>query len=293
MTAAPVRSDAALRVRRLAFAHPGRTVLEGVDLDLVSGEVLSLLGSNGAGKSTLLRLLLGLLRPDRGEVRLAGRALATYPRSELAQHLAYVPQAHAALFPYTVRDLVLMGRLPVHGMFKAATPRDRAAADLAMEQLGVAHLAARPCTELSGGERQLVLIARAVAQGARFVVLDEPAAGLDYGNQMRLLLRMRLLATQGYAVLQTTHQPEHALLVSTRVALLERGRIVDDGSPRAVVTAAAIERLYGIAVAAFHSEQGHTAFHPLALDPGGRDVPDRPDLGPASPARLSPLSFDS
>ena len=266
----------ALRARGVAFAYQNRTVLQDVNLDLVPGEVMSLLGSNGAGKSTLMRLLLGLLRPDRGEILLAGEALFSYRRTALARLLAYVPQAHATLFPYTVRDLVLMGRLPVRGMFRPVMHQDRAAATLAMEQLGVLALADRPCTELSGGELQLVLIARAVAQGARFLVLDEPTAGLDYGNQIRLLERMRLLADQGYAVLQTTHQPEHALLVSTRVALLEQGRIVDEGPPHAVVTAAAMQRLYGIGVAAFHSPHGHTAFYPLSLAPRRQNFLDQP-----------------
>lgn len=253
-----------LCVRGLAFAYGRRAILSGIDLDLAPGDVLSLLGSNGAGKSTLLRLLMGFERPQAGSVLLDGEPLHAQGRQAVAQRLAYVPQAHAALFPYRVQDVVLMGRIPARGLFHAARPQDHELALQAMQRLGIAHLALRPYTEVSGGERQMVLIARALAQGARILVLDEPTAGLDYGNQMRLLEHMRGLAHQGYAVLQTTHHPDHALIASTRVVLLEGGRIVDEGRPCDVITPASMRLLYGIEVTAFQSPQGHKAFYPTA-----------------------------
>lgn len=248
----------------LHFAYRGRPVLAGAGLSLGAGELVSLLGANGAGKSTLLRLLLGFVRPQRGEVRLAGRPLHAYPRRQLAQRLAYVPQLHQAPFPYSVREVVLLGRLPATGLLRPPGQADRETVEAVLERLGIAHLAGRAYTEISGGERQLALIARALAQGAKILVLDEPMSGLDYGHQMRLLERLRSLAREGYAILKTTHHPEHALLASTRVALLRGGGIEADGPPQEVVTPAAIERLYGVRVEA-HRCGPHTAFFPASL----------------------------
>ena len=208
--------------------------------------MLALLGGNGAGKSTLLRLLLGLLRPSSGEVRLNERPLSAWPRRALARELAYVPQLHQAPFPYRVREVVLLGRLPSHGLLAAPCRADHQAADAALAELELTALAERRYTELSGGERQRVLIARALAQGARLLVFDEPSNGLDYGGQLRLLARMRRLAQAGHGVLFTTHHPDHARQAADRVALLAAGRIDADGAPAEVLTEAAVAGLYGL-----------------------------------------------
>lgn len=252
-----------LAARQVNYGWHGQTVLRGVDFAFGAGEMVSLLGANGAGKSTLLRLLLGLLSPRQGLVSLDGRPLGMWRRRELAQQLAYVPQVHAMPFPYRVREVVAMGRLPANGLFGASDSDDRQRVDDVLARLGIAHLAERPYTEVSGGERQLTLIARALAQGARVLVLDEPVTGLDFGHQLRLLTLLQELAADGYAILQTTHHPEHALLASSRVALLIDGRIEADGLPAEVVTPAGIRRLYGVEVATFQSPLGHTAFYPL------------------------------
>lgn len=256
---------ASLRARDVHFAFRQRLVLTGANLDLHTGEVVALLGANGAGKSTLLRLLLGLLRPTSGEVRLEERALGRWNRREIARRLAYVPQVHATPFPYTVHEVVLLGRLPAGSLFRAPGREDREMADSVLERLGIAHLATRPYTEISGGERQLTLIARALAQGARLLILDEPATGLDYGHQLRLLERLGRLAGEGYGVLMTTHHPEHALIASTRVLLMRSGRIEADGTPADVVTAATIQQLYGVRVDALHAADGRcVTFRPAA-----------------------------
>lgn len=258
----------------LHFAYRGRQVLTGASLSLQSGDVVSLLGTNGAGKSTLLRLLLGFNAPHQGEVLLAGKPLHSYPRRKIARHIAYVPQVHVTPFPYLVREVVLLGRLPATGLSRAPSRADYEIAGTVLERLGIPHLAGRAYTEISGGERQLTLIARALAQGARTLVLDEPMNGLDYGHQLRLIERLRGLAAEGYAVLKTTHHPEHALLASTRVALLCDGRIEADGPPARVVTPAAIERLYGVRVEA-HRCGPHTAFFPsttVAIQPRSGDL---------------------
>lgn len=232
----------------LSFKRGQQTVLEGVDLSLSSGDMLALLGVNGAGKTTLLRCLLGLLKPSEGQVTLEGKALSDWPRHQLARHLAYVPQAHVAPFPFSVREVVALGRLPHQRLLQAETQADAEAVGLALEQLSITALAQRPYTELSGGERQLTLIARALAQGARLLIMDEPVSGLDFGHQIRLLRHLERLAAQGYGILQTTHYPDHALAYANRVAVLHQGRIEADDVPTQVITVERIRRLYQIDV---------------------------------------------
>lgn len=247
----------------LRFAYGAREVLRGVSLRVRPGEILSLLGANGSGKTTLLRLLLGLARPKSGQVTLNGRPLRHYPRLELARHLAYVPQTHVTPFPYRVRDIVVLGRVPHTGLVRSPGRRDNEIAMEVLERLGIGDLADRPYTDISGGERQLTLIARALAQGARVLILDEPVSGLDYGNQLRFLAHLRALAADGYAIVKATHHPDHALLVSTRVALLCDGALVLDGPAEEVVTPATLRRAYGVEVTAFHAPGGAaTSFYP-------------------------------
>jgi iron complex transport system ATP-binding protein len=250
------------------FAYAGRGVLRGVTLTVRPGEVLSLLGANASGKTTLLRLLLGLARPKAGRIALNGKPLAHYPRRELARYLAYVPQTHVSPFPYKVREVAVLGRLPHTGLMRSPTRRDYEVVMEILERLGIADLAERPYTEISGGERQLTLIARALAQGAHILILDEPVSGLDYGNQLRFLAHLRSLAADGYAIVKATHHPEHALLASTRVALLCGGTIVLEGPPAEVVTPATIQQIYGVEVSAFHAPHGEaTAFYPSRINP--------------------------
>jgi iron complex transport system ATP-binding protein len=232
----------------LSFSYGGRDVLREVTLEVRRGEVLALLGPNGSGKTTLLKLLLGLLRPSAGVVRLRGRDMRRVARRDLARELAYVPQVHRAAFAYTVLDVVLMGRMP-HATFTARYGEtDRRIAREALEKLGAGGLAERPYTEVSGGERQLALIARAMAQGARVLVMDEPTSALDYGNQLRLLERMALLARQGLGFVFSTHHPDHALAVADRVVMITRGAVLHEGPPGEVVTAASLRELYGVEV---------------------------------------------
>lgn len=252
-----------IEARDIHFAYRGRRVLSGATLALAAGELVCLLGANGAGKSTLLKIMLGLLRPQRGTVSADGQPMTDIGRRRLAQLVAYVPQVHAAPFPYTVREVALMGRLPATGMFKAPGAGDRAAVDAALGHLGIGRLADRPYTEVSGGERQLVLIARALAQEARLLVMDEPLAGLDYGHQLRLLERLERLADEGYGVLMTTHDPDQPLAGCQRVALLSDGRIAVDGPPQEALTPDAIHRLYGVCVELLRGADGRgIAFRP-------------------------------
>jgi iron complex transport system ATP-binding protein len=249
----------------LAFDRGARKVLDGASLVVGSGEVVALLGANGSGKTTLLRLMMGFLPPARGRVLLDGLAMETLGRRAIARRLAYVAQSHAAPFPYLVRDVVALGRLPRKSWFAAANARDGACVDEVMRRLKISHLAERPYTEISGGERQLALIGRALAQGAEILVFDEPMTGLDFGAQLRLIALLRELAAEGKGVVMSTHHPEHAHWACDRVALLEKGRIGDEGPPDMVLTATAIERLYGVKVEALETETGRKAFAPRVL----------------------------
>jgi len=237
-----------LAAEQLGFGYRGRLVGSGVSLDIRNGEVLCLLGPNGGGKTTLMKTLLGLLPPIAGRVRLDGRDIAEMSRRELARIIGYVPQAHLAFFPFTVSDVVLMGRNAHIGLFAAPSRADRVVAERALATLGVAHLGERVYTEISGGERQLVLIARALAQEPRILIMDEPTASLDFGNQLRVLQQIAALARSGIAVVFSTHDPDHVFLCGDRVALLHDGGMEAVGAPEAVVTAEALKRLYGVEV---------------------------------------------
>jgi ABC-type cobalamin/Fe3+-siderophores transport system ATPase subunit len=237
-----------LEARALGYGYPGRAVGRGLDLALAPGEVLCVLGPNGGGKTTLFRTVLGLLPAQEGDLRLEGHALADLARGEIARRMGYVPQGTAAQFAFTVRDAVLMGRTAHIGLFAAPGAADRAAAERAIEALGIGDLAERVLTELSGGERQLAMIARALAQGARALVLDEPTASLDFGNQVRVLREVRRLAAEGYAVVFSSHDPGQAFLAASRVLLLARGGAYRQGAPEEVITAENLRQVYGVEV---------------------------------------------
>ena len=239
-----------LDVRALGIGHGRRRVLSEVSFTLERGELLCLLGPNGGGKTTLLRSLLGLLPPQAGEVRLLDRPLAGWSRNALARHIGYVPQAHAGLFAFTVLDIVLMGRAAQVGRFAMPSAADRAIAMCCLETLGIAALAGRVYTKISGGERQLALIARALAQEPAILLLDEPTASLDFGNQIRVLEHLVHLRERGIAILMSTHQPEHALRCANRTALVGEGRLLALGTTRDVAIAAHLARLYGVSESA-------------------------------------------
>jgi iron complex transport system ATP-binding protein len=237
-----------LQVESLAFGFPGRTIGRDVSFSLRAGEVMCVLGPNGGGKTTLFRTVLGLLASHGGEILLEERPIETLSRSEIARLVGYVPQGHSGYFAYTVRDFVLMGRTAHLGIFSSPSKKDFDVADRALASLGMAHLAGRPITEVSGGERQLALVARALAQEPRLLVLDEPTANLDFGNQVRVLERIAALAQTGISILFSSHDPDHAFLCAQRALLLAEGRALEIGAPRDVIRADTLQRLYGVSV---------------------------------------------
>jgi len=251
-----------LDVRGLGFGFPGRSVGRDVSFAVAAGEVLCVLGPNGSGKTTLFRTLLGLLARQGGEIAIGDARLDALARADIARRAGYVPQGHSAYFAFTVLEFVLMGRTAHLGAFSTPARRDVEVAERSLEALGVAALAAKPVTEISGGERQLALIARALAQEPRLLVMDEPTASLDFGNQVRVMERIAALARSGIAVLFSSHNPDHALLVADRVLLLAEGGTLALGEPRAVIRPEALERLYGVKVEVIELPGGRHACLP-------------------------------
>jgi iron complex transport system ATP-binding protein len=237
-----------LEVSGLTFGYGSRAVGRDVSFALEGGEIMCLLGPNGGGKTTLFKTILGLLPALGGTVALDGRPLAGRPPAEVARVLGYVPQAQLGLFPFTVREMVLMGRTAHVGAFATPSQRDVAAAEATLQALGIAHLAARPYTEVSGGERQMALVARALAQEARVLVMDEPTASLDFGNQVRVLERVREVARGGIAVILSTHDPDQAFACADRVAVLHRGALAGLGPPETTLTPERLQTVYGVGV---------------------------------------------
>jgi iron complex transport system ATP-binding protein len=237
-----------LEVGDLAFGYRGKPVGDGVSFALSGGEVLCLLGPNGGGKTTLFKTVLRLLPALRGRVAVDGEAIADWSRPRLARVFAYVPQAQLGMFPFTVSEVVLMGRTAHIGPFATASAHDRVIAAETLRALGIAHLSAQRYTEISGGERQLTLIARALAQQPAILVMDEPTASLDFGNQVRVLSEVEQLARRGIAVMLSTHDPDHAFLCADRVALLHRGRLSHLGTPDEVITSETLRAVYGVEV---------------------------------------------
>jgi len=251
-----------LAARRLGFGYGAKAVGRDVDLEVRAGEVVCLLGPNGSGKTTLFKTILGLLPAQAGEVFVDGVAMGQLTRPEIARRVAYVPQAHAAHFPFRVIDMVVMGRTAHLGLFATPSHEDRRRALGALTTLGIGELADIEYTRISGGQRQLALIARALAQDAPAIVMDEPTASLDFGNQVTVLAEVKRLAGLGLAVLLSTHDPDHAFSISHRVALLDAGRLIAQGSPHEVLTPARLLDVYGVTVAVERLSRGQTVCAP-------------------------------
>jgi iron complex transport system ATP-binding protein len=234
-----------LEARALAIGYGARVVAAGVEVALRPGEITCLLGPNGSGKTTLLRTLLGVLPALGGEVRLDERPLAQWPARERAQRLAYVPQAASGEFDFTVLEMAEMGRTPALGLFGAPRLRDRLAVLEALDRLGIAHLADRPIDAVSGGERQLAYIARALATHATHLLMDEPTASLDFANQALILDEIARLAREGASVLLSTHHPDHALRIADHALLLADGALVAAGPAVATLNSENLSALYG------------------------------------------------
>jgi iron complex transport system ATP-binding protein len=240
-----------VEVRGAAFRFGERPVFEGIDLEVQAGEVLTILGPNGCGKSTLLRCIGGALALTRGTVRIGGEDLATLDPSARARKVGFLFQDHVPSFPFTVLDLAIMGRTPHLGFLGTPSTRDQAIAEAALDQVGIGHLKHRPYTELSGGERQLVLLARILVQQADVILLDEPTSHLDLKNQVRCLRTVGALSTAGATMIMTTHDPNHAFLFSGRVVLMQPGGALLVGPASDVINETTLTATYGIEIGVF------------------------------------------
>jgi iron complex transport system ATP-binding protein len=241
------RPTAAVRTERLTVAYRGRPALSDVNLHIGSGERVALVGPNGAGKSTLLRAIAGLVDPTAGSIELGGTPLAALDRLAIARRLAVVPQLPTLPFATTVEEVVALGRLPHEHPIRGLRPADRAAIAAAIERVGVGHLLGRDARELSLGERQLVLLAMAVAQAAPVLVLDEPTVHLDLRHQVEVMeLLADLNARDGTTVIAVLHDVGLAAHFFERVVVLDKGRVVADGPPIESLTNARIHDVFGV-----------------------------------------------
>ncbi len=237
-----------LDVEQVRGGYGSGDVVQGVSCHADAGDVLCLLGPNGCGKTTLFRLLLGILPMTGGTIRLEGQDVRTLSPRQLASRIAYIPQSHTPIFSYSVLDVVVMGRASRFSAFETPKAADRDAAFGALEKLNAAHLANRKYTSLSGGQRQLILIARAICQSAKIFVLDEPAANLDYANHQLLMEVVADLARKGYCVVMSTHSPEHPASIGSKVLLMRDGKAAAFGTPEEVITPEGLHAVYGIEI---------------------------------------------
>jgi iron complex transport system ATP-binding protein len=254
-----------LSLNNITAGYNGTSILHDITTSMHTGEIICILGPNGSGKTTLFKTILGLL-PSKGGITLDDRALATLHRRERARFLAYIPQIHIPPFPFTVLDVVLTGRTPFIGLFSSPSGTDRQCAMRALETLEAGHLASRDYARISGGERQLVLIARALAQSPRFLIMDEPTSHLDFGNQVRTIRIIRQLARNDRGVILTSHVPDHAFMCASRVVALLDGKILVDGVPKEVLTPSVLHRMYGVDVDIVPLSHGRCTCTPA---PGG------------------------
>jgi iron complex transport system ATP-binding protein len=241
-------SETLMELDRVCCGYGNRTVIKDISLQLKSGEILCLLGPNGVGKTTLFKTILGFLKIKGGKILIEGEEITNWGRKEMAKAIAYVPQSHHPAFPFTVMDIVLMGRSVNLGFLSSPTQKDYEMAEEIMESLGIVDLKDKIYTEISGGQQQMVLIARAMIQNAKILIMDEPTSSLDYGNQVKILEQIDLLRKKGFSVIMTSHYPNHAFLCATKVALLQRNQCFITGNVDEVVMEDNLRNTYGIDV---------------------------------------------
>ena len=247
-----------LEIRDISFSYSGKEILSSVSFILNSGDVTALLGRNGSGKTTLMRLILGFIKPDSGAITLDGKDIREMSSKERAKVIAYIPQRLSDAYPYSVIDSVMMGRAPSLSVFSSPKEKDREKATEALSLLGISNLKDRNVNTLSGGERQLVLIARAITQEASFMVMDEPTSALDYANALMVMEKTEELRKEGYGILYSTHNPELALQNCSSVILLSDAHSEYIENPGMLKDGKKLSALYGrnLSVRSIDTEKG-------------------------------------
>lgn len=240
--------DMTLKVEDLDCGYGKKKIITDFSMTARTGEVVCILGANGIGKTTLFKTILGHLPRLSGKIYIDQKEIQDLSEKEKAKYISYVPQAHSTPFAFKVLDVVTMGRIAHLDMFASPKKHDIDIAGHVLEELGIGYLTDRIFTEISGGERQMVLIARALAQESKFLIMDEPTSNLDFGNQVKVLNTVKRLAQKGLGIIMTTHFPDHALLCSAKVILLTKEREVIQGSAEQIITRENLFRAYGVQV---------------------------------------------
>jgi iron complex transport system ATP-binding protein len=241
-----------LEVKNAAFSYRNKVnVFDNISFKAVENDVLCILGPNGCGKTTLLKCVSGMLTLKQGDVLLDNRSILSLKRNQIAAVMGYIPQESSSGFAYSVLEVVLMGRTPHLSIFSSPAAKDYQIAAEAMEMVGISHLKDQRYTEISGGERQLVLVARTLTQQPKMLLLDEPISHLDFKNQTLILRLVRKLARNGLSVIMTSHFPDHALAYSGQIALMNKGVFLAQGNPNEIMTEENLRQTYGIEVRIF------------------------------------------
>lgn len=240
--------DKLFDVKHVSFSYGGEEIFSDISFSIDRGDVLCILGPNGTGKTTLIKCLNGLHDIDSGEILINGKNIKKLSFKEISKHVGYIPQSHVPSFPFKVFDVVIMGRAPYLNLGESPKENDKEIALNALKTLGIEHLKDKEYTNLSGGERQLVFLARVLCQQPDILILDEPTSHLDFGNQIKLLEIIDNLASSGLSIIMSSHFPDHAFLSSTKVAILKNKQFIDFGTPNDVVTEENLKRAYSIDV---------------------------------------------
>ena len=237
-----------IKVKDLNAFYGKHQVLHNISFTADNGKLICVLGPNGVGKSTLFQCVLGLNEQHDGEIEIDNKNIKNLGVRQRARLISYIPQSHSPVFSYNVKDIVLMSTESTIKGFGSPGKLQEDMAKEAMGKVGITYLADRKYTEISGGERQLVMIARALAQQAKTIIMDEPTSNLDYGNQIRIMSRIKELTKEGYTIIQSSHQPDQAFLYADEILVLNEGKILIQGNPKDVLTEQIIHKIYGVDV---------------------------------------------
>ncbi|WP_423792015.1 ABC transporter ATP-binding protein [Methanocaldococcus indicus] len=234
-----------LTIKNLSAGYGNTKIIENISFSVKEGEICGIFGPNGAGKSTLLKCIVGFINPISGDILVNNESILKYPPEKKAKIISYVPQEHKPPFPYLAKEVVLMGRTPHISSIFGPKKEDMIKALNAMKTLNIEHLSDKPYTDLSGGQRQLVLLARALAQETKIMVLDEPTSALDFKNQILIFNILKKLSKKGYTILVCVHDPNYILWFCDKVAVINNGKLLDFGNPKKVLNKDILKRLYG------------------------------------------------
>ena len=258
-----VLDEKLFEVKNISFSYGGEEIFSNISFSIDKGDVLCILGPNGTGKTTLIKCLNGLNEVESGEISILGENIKKLSYREISTHIGYIPQSHIPSFPFKVFDVVLMGRAPYLNLTDSPRDEDVEIALDTLKTLGIEHLKDKEYTNLSGGERQLVFLARVLCQKPDILILDEPTSHLDFGNQIKLLEIIDNLSKTGLSIIMSSHFPDHAFLSSTKVAIMKDKQFIDFGLPDSVVTEENLKKAYSIDVKLLKLDDGRKICVPM------------------------------